>query len=432
MISSMMFGPIDSKDEVLAQTFSARVMRELEKQEWSASSSIAFKTIYQMGRQVAIDLVKEAGVRDRAGAGFPTAEKWVQVRYAESEHKYFICNAASSQPGSMKEGWLIRANPLKVIESVAIATHCVGAEVGYLCLPKSCREEMALLEAALQAAYESGILGSNVFGAGTNLYLNVVGLPDSCANCGEFELLALMEGKAPQPRETLLWPPSHGLFGKPTVVNNLETVLQCRYALKVGPQVYRELGTGTAPGTMIFTLAGHVNRPGLYELPLGTGLRELILDRGEGVSGASLKAVFPGGLGSAILRGNALDARLDFDSMREAGSNLGSGVVIAFGDDTCMVELATDLARFFGEASSGRCIDTIKGLDKVLRPSEFFNDRGDCHFSNEAAISVASLLSAFRDEFDHHMRFGYCPLISEPATWDFRACLPIEEPVLRP
>jgi NADH-quinone oxidoreductase subunit F len=388
---------LNNRDGIPAKTFSGRVMRELEEQEWSASSSVAFKTIYQMGRQVAIDVVKEAGVRDRAGAGFATGDKWLQVRYAESEHKYFVCNASPAQPGSLKQGWLIRANPLKAIESVAIATHCVGADVGYVCLPQSCREEIALLESAVQTAHESGILGKNVFGAGSDLYLNVVELPDFCVDCDELELLDLMERNALRPRETLFWPSSEGLFGKPTAINNLETVLQCRYAIKVGPQTYREEGTNKAPGTMIFSLTGQVNRPGLYELPLGAGLRELIFEHGEGLtSSIPLKAVFPGGIGSAILGAESLDTRLDFERVREAGSDLGAGEVIVFGKDTCMVKLAADLAGSF-------------------------KYRSGCHFSKKAAISLISLVSLFQHEFDQHGSLGFCPITVETvsqAAWE--------------
>ncbi|HEX8686596.1 MAG TPA: NADH-ubiquinone oxidoreductase-F iron-sulfur binding region domain-containing protein, partial [Pyrinomonadaceae bacterium] len=307
-----------------------------------------------------------------------------------------------------------------------------------------------------------GFVGANVFGTGRRLEVSVYRTPGVYIAGEETALLELIEGRVPQPRTKPPLPTARGLFGSPTVVNNLETVLQAHYILKIGAGAYRQVGRPYAPGTMIFSLSGHVNRPGLYELPLGTTLRELIFEHGRGVAGGrALKAILPGGVSSPALGPEALDRGLDFDSLRDAESDIGSGAVIAVAEGTCMVELATHLAEFFHHASCGKCqpckdgthrtsvmlnnldrldeksvdwlskslpasprnreltvlnsapagvsyTDTARGLDKLRHLCEFYKYRGDCHHSTEAAKSIQSLLSLFPDEFESHRAGAGC------------------------
>ncbi len=441
-----------------------RLMSELKSPQAGSQDCVLYDVVHRKGREASLDLLDRAGVRGRAGGGFPTGHKWWLVSSSEAEEKFFICNANLAEPGRGKESWLILANPDKVVEAAAIAAYCAGAHRGYIALPEHAHAEIAALEGALKGAYQAGLLGRDVLSSGYGLDLLLAKTPQAHLAGEETALMEFIEGKALQPRKKPPLPTSSGLFGKPTAINNLETVLQCRYALKIGIEAYRALGTPQSPGTMIFSLWGCVNQPGLYELPLGTTLRELIVTNGGGVrAGAELKGLFPGGIGSPLLKPDALNTPLEFDSLREAGSDLGSGTVIAIGEETCAVELATRLARFFHEASCGKCrpckdgtarthtmlskidqldrpsvdlegtslpasrrapqpqltilnnqargisyTDSAKGLDKISLLCEFFKYRGDCHHSTEAAACVVSLLNAFPEEFNYHMLHGMC------------------------
>jgi len=440
-----------------------RLMSELASDQPPDEDTVLYDVVHRKGREASLTLVDRAGLRGRAGGGFPTGHKWWLVSTDECKEKFFVCNANLADPGRCKESWFLLTNPAKVVEAVAIAAYCAGAHSAYLALPENAQEEIAAVESALRRSYDSGTLGQSVLGSGYELNIKLVKTPAGAHLAGEeTALLEFIEGKPLQPRKKPPLPASQGLFGKPTAVNNLETILQGRFALKVGVDAYRSVGIAEAPGTMVFSLRGHVNRPGLYELPLGTTLHDLIFTWGGGAA-TSLKGIFPGGISSPVLTEARLDTRLDFDSLRDAGSDLGSGVVIAIGPDICAVELATRLARFFHDASCGKCrpckdgtgrthlllsridqldrsgidvsvqdlpaskrqpqpqltilnniahgisyTDAAQGLDKILYLCEFFKFRGDCHHSVEAASSLLSLLRAFPEEFARHMQSGAC------------------------
>lgn len=442
-----------------------RLMAELKTPQPSKDSLLS-RVIQQQGREASLELLDRAGVRGRAGGGFPTGHKWWLVATAEEAEKFFVCNANLAEPGQGKESWFILTNADKVIEAVTIAAYCVAAHSAYVAIPEHAHAEIAALEEAIFRASNAGSLGKNVHGSGYEVELKLVKTPPAHLAGEETALLEFIEGKPLRPRKRPPLPTAKGLFGKPTAVSNLETVLQCRLAQKIGADKYRELGTTQATGTMVFTLFGNVKRPGLYELPLGTTLRDLIFDCGGGPSSpGDLKGIFPGGIGSSVLGPDSLDTPLDFDSIRDAGSDLGSGVVIVFGQGTCAVELATRLAEFFRDASCGKCspcqdgtsrtynlltklnqldqpsvdladrslpaskrkpqaqltilnnvahgisyTDQVKGLEKISYLCEFFKYRGDCHHSTEAAGTVLSLLAAFPEEFQQHMRDGVCRL----------------------
>jgi NADH-quinone oxidoreductase subunit F len=449
----------------LPHTRPGRLMAELKLPQTAGKDGV-FSSFVHKGREAALELLDRAGIRGRAGGGFPTGHKWWLVASAEEPQKFFVCNANLAEPGQGKESWFIRTNADKVIEAVIIGAYCVAAHCAYITIPERAHAEIAALENAILGAHQAGLLGKNVLGSGFELDLKMVKMPAAHLAGEETALLEFIEGKALQPRKRPPLPTSKGLFGKPAAVSNLETVLQCRLALKLGVDEYRKLGTSQAPGTMVFTLFGNVKRPGLYELPLGATLRELIFDCGGGPSlGCDLKGIFPGGIGSSLLGPDSLHIELDFDSVRDAGSDLGSGVVIVIGQETCAVDLATRLAEFFRDASCGKCspckdgtsrtytmltkisqleqpsvdladrslpasrrqpqaqltilnnvahgisyTDAVKGLEKISYLCEFFKYRGDCHHSTEAAGSVLSLLNAFPEEFEQHMRDGVCRL----------------------
>lgn len=410
----------------------------------------------------ALQSLDNAGLRGRAGGGYPTAHKWWLVSQSESKEKYFICNANAGQAGSFKEGFLLSANPRRIVEAVMTGALVVGASVAFIALPPHLIVEARLLEAAVQEARDLGYLGRDIFGTGRRLDVFVYKSLGGYIIGEETALMELMEGKLGRPRTKPPLPTARGLFGMPTVVNNLETVLNANYILRVGAEQYRRVGQSQAPGTLIFSLSGHVKRPGIYELPLGTTLRELIFEHGQGLpDGRVVKAIFPGGVSSTVLGPESLDVGLDFDSMREVDSDLGSGSVIVVAEPTCMVQVATQLAEFFYFGSCGKCqpckdgtqrtgvmlhnlqrldeksidrsgkilpqslrkrtlnvisnpvagvsyTDTTEGLDKVRHLCEFYKYRGDCHHSTEAANSIQGLLKRFRNEFEDHILNAEC------------------------
>jgi NADH:ubiquinone oxidoreductase subunit F (NADH-binding) len=459
-----------------------RLMTELAKPQENRTATVLHSVVSGLGREAALEMMERAGVRGRGGGGFPTGHKWWLVLSAEAQERFFVCNANFNPGSPTKEGWFIRTNPDKVVEAATLAAYCTGAQTAFIALPESASEEVIALENAIHDAYAGGALGQNVLGSNWALDLKVVKTPDVHIAGEETALLNFIEGKPLQPRGKPPLPTESGVFGKPTAVNNLETVLQARYALRFGSDAYRAVGVPDSPGTMVFTLQGRISRPGIYELPLGTVLRDLIFQAGGGMAGDSeFKAAFPGGLGSAALAKNMLNINLDFDSIRDAGSDMGSGMVIVLGQEDCMVEIATRLAAFFNEASCGKCkpckdgtgraltmlthlddlertgadienrqlplsprhpqltvlnnlnrpsgvsyTDTVTGLDKIPHLCTFFRYRGDCHHTTEAASSLISILTAFRGEFNDHIQFGKCRLPKDKSgvkTQDGIICL---------
>jgi len=405
-------------------------------------------------REAAIQTLDEAGLRGRAGGGYPTAHKWWLVSRQEDEEKYFICNANAGQAGGFKERYLLNANPRRIVEAVVTGARVVGARTAFIALPPQFSAEARLLEQAIAEATAAGFIGPD-------LHVFVYRSLGSYIIGEETALMELIEGKIGRPRTKPPLPTARGVFGKPTAVSNLETLLHAHYILKNGADKFRENGQPHAPGTLVFSLSGHIKRPGLYELPLGTTLREIIFDHGQGLlDDRPLKAVFPG-LSSPVLGPESLDVAMDFDSLREIDSDLGSGSVIVVTEPTCMVQVASQLNDFFYYGSCGKCqpckdgtqrtsvmlhnlehldeksidragkvlppslrkrtlnvisnpiagvsyTDTAEGLDKIRHLSEFYKYRGDCHHSTEAANSIQALLKLFKNEFEDHRSNSVC------------------------
>lgn len=394
-----------------------------------------------------------SGLRGRAGGGFPTAVKWAQVRRNTSAEKFFVCNANTGQPGGGKEALLIGLNPHAVIEAVALAASIVGAGVAFIHLGKSLAEEQRRLQDALVEATSRGCLG----GSGHALEIRIELSEGGYLAGEETALLELLEGRAGRPRGKPAMPTRSGFQNLPTVVNNLETVLQALFAIRYGPERFREVGTRFASGTLIYTVTGDVNRPGLYEMPLGTSLGSLIHDQAGGIAGGrTLKAVLVGGTSGTALGPDRLDTPLDYDSLAGIGGSLGSGVIIVLSSASSMVGVARDLARFYYENSCGKCLpckdgtrrayymldnldridesatdwntpeplppskgipvllvnavsaprtsisytDSGVGLDKIRLICTWYSTRGDCHHPAESSRMLQSLLDGFVEEFE--------------------------------
>jgi NADH-quinone oxidoreductase subunit F len=317
---------------------------------------------YGMRPADVIDEVKRSGLRGRGGAGFPTGVKWGFAAMDPKTPKYLVGNADEGEPGTFKDRLLLEGDPHLLIEGMIIAGYAIGAERGYVYLRGEYPSAAAVLEGAIAQAYARGYLGANVLGRGVRFDLSVHRGAGAYICGEETSLIESLEGKRGQPRVRPPFPANAGAWGKPTVVNNVETLANVPVILSRGSQAYAVTGTDGSPGTKIFCVSGAVNRPGGYELPLGTTLREIIFSHAGGIKhGRKLKAVIPGGASTPMLTGDHLDVRMDFNALLSAGSMLGSGAIIVMDDTVCMVRAAAVLARFFAHESCGKCTPCREG-----------------------------------------------------------------------
>lgn len=396
------------------------------------------KAVDEMGPSGVREAVKAAGLRGRGGAGFPTWKKWDMVVQQKEGKRYLCCNAAEDEPGTFKDRYLLRSNPHQLIEGVLIAAFATGADEAYLFINCRYKEEIAFMETALEAAKAQGHWGAPSEKSISGVSLKICQSPGSYVAGEETALLEVIEGKVAAPRQKPpYYPTMHGLYGKPTVVNNAETLSNIPFIIREGAAAFRDIGIESSPGTMVFTLTGDLNRPGLYERPLGSSLRELIADCGGGVKdGARLKGLFPGGPSVPIIPADQIDLALDFDALKAAGTGLGTGAVIVMSEEACMVQAAIRYARFFANESCGQCppcrLGTVhiseilekiesgagseKDITQVEQACDMVKGRGQCFLLTGAAIAVESILKHFRHEFEGHAEEGRCPLRSQPVS----------------
>jgi NADH-quinone oxidoreductase subunit F len=363
------------------------------------------------------------------GAGFPTGTKWELVRKESRTPKYVICNADESEPGTFKDRMIMEVSPHLVVEGTIIAAYATRVHHAFIYV----RGELPLayhqVSRAVREAYAAGYLGRNILGSGYDLDVTVH--PGAGAYiCGEESaLLESLEGKRGYPRLKPPFPALVGLYGGPTVINNLETVATLPAIVRLGAAAYATYGTEKSKGTRIYCLSGHVNRPGNYELPLGTPLRTLIEDFGGGVwHGKRLKAVIPGGSSTPFLTPAQLDTPMDFEGVAAAGSMLGSAGVIVFDEDTCIVGAVLRMTEFYRDESCGKCTPCREGtfwLVELLERLEagkgkaadidLLNDICDniagksfCPLGDAATSSILSSIKLWRDEYVYHVTHGRC------------------------
>lgn len=391
------------------------------------------EAIRSLGPTGVLEIIKRSGLRGRGGAGFPTGKKWEMVVQRKADRKYLCCNAAEDEPGTFKDRYLLRHNPHQLIEGAILAAFAIGAAEVYLYINGRYEEEIEFMEQALQTAKDKGHWGENIEGSSFAVELKICRSPGTYVAGEETALLEVVEGRAARPRQKPpYYPAVRGLFGMPTVVNNAETLSNVGHIVREGVDWFRTLGTADSPGTLVFTLTGDVNRPGLYELPIGTSLRELIEVYGGGIRGGKkLKAVFPGGPSNTIISADQIDVALDFDALKAIGSGLGTGAVIVMSEEACMVQSAIQYARFFARESCGQCppcklgtahlseilekIESGRGDEKDLQQVEqvcgMIKGRGYCYLLTGASIAVESTFRRFREEYIAHVQQGACPLV---------------------
>ena len=375
-----------------------------------------------------IDLVKRSGLRGRGGAGFPAGMKWSFVP-RDSYPRYLVCNADEGEPGTCKDRVLMEGDPHAVIEGVAIACYAIEAHLGFIYVRGEFTLSAERLEAAIAEAKAHGYLGQNILGSGYDLEI-VVHRGAGAYICGEeTALLTSLEGERGNPRLKPPFPATEGLYRKPTVINNVETLANLPLIIERGPEWYTSMGTEKSPGVKLFALSGQVKRPGVYELPLGTPLRTLIEEYGGGtLDDRPIKAIIPGGSSSPMLPASALDVTLDYEAIAAAGSMLGSGAVIVITEGTCIVSVARRLVEFYAHEDCGQCVPGREGiawmatilerieaghgresdLDLLLDICDGLSGRSLCPLGDAAVGPVRSSIKHFRDEYLAHIRTGQC------------------------
>ena len=386
-----------------------------------------------------IEEVKRSGLRGRGGAGFPTGLKWSFIPRDYPGQVYVVCNSDESEPGTCKDRDILRFNPHSVIEGMAIAGYAMGASVGYNYIRGEFMDEPCRrFETALGEAYEAGLLGRDIRGSGVDYDLHTH-LGAGAYICGEeMALLESLEGKKGLPRFKPPFPAQAGVYGQPSTVNNTETYASVPSILRKGAQWFAGLGVEKSGGTKCFSVSGHVNRPGNYEVPLGIPFREL-LDHAGGVrNGNRLKGVIPGGSSMPVLPAEIImRTNMDFDSLVQAGSMLGSGAVVVMDETTPMLSMCRRIARFYYAESCGQCTPCREGtgwmyrmlcrieagegraedLDLLLDVAGNIEGRTICAFGDAAAWPVQGFLRHFREEFEYHVRHKRFP----PGVVPFRA-----------
>jgi NADH-quinone oxidoreductase subunit F len=388
----------------------------------------AFRKALGMKPEEIIDEVKTSNLRGRGGAGFPAGMKWSFVPRTSPKPKYIVVNADESEPGTCKDRLLMENDPHQLIEGMLIAGLAVDAHAGYIYVRGEYRYLIDILDKAIAEAYRHGYLGRNLLGS--NFHFDAYTHTGAGAyECGEESaLLESLEGKRGVPRIRPPFPAVVGAFQCPTVLNNVETYSAVPAIIRDGGAAFAALGTPKNGGTRLFCLSGHVNKPGVYELPMGFNLLRMIEEVGGGVPGGKkLKAVIPGGSSCPVLTAGECDLAMDFDSVAKAGSMLGSGGVVVMDEDTCMVRMALRIMRFYAHESCGWCIPCREGttwLRKMLARlhggggtasdvsligelARNMLGRTFCPLGDAAAMPTIALVEKFRDEFEEHAE-GRC------------------------
>jgi len=367
-----------------------------------------------------INTMKSSGLRGRGGAGFPTGMKWSFVPKASPKPKYVLVNGDESEPGTCKDHILFREDPHSVIEGTMIAGLAVGSKMGFIYLRGEYRYLLNIVEKAVADAYAKGFLGKNIFGSGIDFDIVTQTGAGAYEVGEESALMESLEGKRGIPRIRPPFPAVVGLYGGPTIINNAETIANAPHILLMGGEAYAKLGTERNGGTRLFGISGHVERPGVYELPMGYSLRKAIYEVAGGIKGGKqLKAVVPGGASCPVLRADEIDVGLDFDQMAKAGTMLGSGGIVVLDETVSIVEFALRTIKFYQHESCGWCIPCREGtdwikktltrvyegggvkkdIDNVQYLAENMMGRTFCPLGDAAAMPTLGFVKKFRKEF---------------------------------
>jgi NADH-quinone oxidoreductase subunit F len=387
-----------------------------------------------------IDEVKKSSLRGRGGAGFPTGMKWSFVPKDSPKPRYVICNADESEPGTCKDRPLMEMDPHQLIEGIIIAGYAIHSHRGFIYIRGEYRYVLDIVDEAIGEAYARGYLGKNILGSGFDFDL-LIHTGAGAYECGEESaLMESLEGKRGNPRIKPPFPAVVGLYGCPTIINNVETLSAVPAIIQGGGEAYASLGTPKNGGTRLLCVAGHINKPGIYEIPLGMNMKTFIDEVAGGMRGGKkLKAVVPGGSSCPLLTAEEADLAMDYDSVAKAGSMLGSGGMVVLDEDTCMVDFARRIMHFYAHESCGWCIPCREGtawlkkmldrfhagygrsedIDLMNNLSKNMLGRTFCALGDAAAMPTISIVEKFRSEFEDHLQ-GKCPYKSAEALLSSR------------
>ncbi len=378
-----------------------------------------------------VEELKKSGLRGRGGAGFPTGMKWEFTLKVDSPDKYVICNADEGEPGTFKDRLIMEGDPHSVIEGMIIAGYAVGANKGYIYIRGEYFESVSSLRRAISQAYEYGLLGPSILGTDFSFDLSVR-LGAGAYICGEeTALIESIEGKSGRPRLKPPYPPVSGLYSKPTVVNNVETFACVPPIIDKGASWFKSIGTASSPGTKVYSLCGNLIKRGIVEVAMGTTAADLVYKYGGGIpNGRTLKMVQTGGAAGTFIKPEELGATLDFDSFKEFGASLGSGVILAVDDTHCAVDVARNLMEFFAHESCGKCAPCREGTHMILHILEEFSkgrgskdlfdslydiastmeDSSFCGLGQSVPVPLRSIIDRFEEEFMAHVNAAQCPV----------------------
>jgi len=388
------------------------------------------KALAEMTPADVIAELEKSGLRGRGGAGFPTGTKWKFVAKTSADQKYVICNADESEPGTFKDRLVLEGDPHSIIEAMTIAGYAVGASEGYIYIRGEYTLAQERMHRAILKAQEMGFLGEHIFETNFNFKIHIHSGAGAYICGEETALIESIEGKTGVPRSRPPFPTTHGLWGKPTLVNNVETLANVPAILRHGAEWYRSFGTPSSPGTKVYTMLGKVNVTGVVEVPMGITLREIITIYAKGMKkGASFKVAQTGGSSGSIIPSSLQDTPMDFDSFSKAGVALGSGALLICDEDTCVVDLARVLLNFFRVESCGKCSTcrigtqrafeiltaisegqgTLKDLETLQELSSEMTLMSNCGLGQTAGTPLVDVLKYFRAEVEAHIRLHICP-----------------------
>jgi len=428
VISGALHERLPAEKVVISRRFGIPNSRQIDVYLQNEGYQALEKALKQMTPDQIIDEVKKSNLRGRGGAGFPAGMKWSFVPKDTNKPKYVLANCDEAEPGTCKDRPLLEMDPHQLIEGMVIAGKAVGAHQGYAYVRGEYRYIIDILEKATSEAYAKGYLGKNILGSGFDFDF----APHTGAGayeCGEESaLMESLEGKRGYPRIRPPFPAVAGLYGCPTVINNAETLSSVPTIILKGGEWYGGLGTPKNGGTRLYAISGHVNRPGIYELPLGFNLKRMIEEVAGGMlDGKKLKAVIPGGSSCPLLAADEVDVAMDFDSVAKIGSMLGSGGTVIIDEDTCMVDVARRIMHFYAHESCGWCIPCREGTTWLRKLLDRFHDGGGreediplidelsknmlgrtfCPLGDAAALPTISIVKKWRSEFEEHLS-GKC------------------------
>ena len=414
-------------DKILTKQFGLENLFKIDVYIKNKGYSAVKKAIAEMKADEILEEVKAANLRGRGGAGFPAGVKWGFVPKDIEKPKYLCVNADEGEPGTFKDRYIMSHNPHLLIEGIIITSYCVGINTAFIYIRGEYEAVALRLEQAISEAYDKDFLGKNILGSGFKLDV-YVHRGAGAYICGEeTALLESLEGKRGNPRLKPPFPASVGLFGCPTVINNVETVSNIPSIILNGAAWFCKAGLPKDGGTRIFGVSGMVKKPGIYELPVGTSLKDIIIQHAGGmIEGKKLKAVIPGGMSAPILTADEIDINMDFDSLVEAKSMLGSAAIIVIDEETSMLDVLKRVTKFYSHESCGQCTPCRIGnswinkivkrmadgngkredLDKIIQLANNMLGKTLCPLGDAAAMPVLSIIQKFRDELESYIPLG--------------------------